>query len=801
MPRVRPALALAAGLALLAAEAARSQPSGVRRAPAPTPLAVLVLLGIDDPAVVADLKLTPEQLKTLVARRQAGWDETYTAAPTAEATAARIAATDAALKATLSPAQYKRAAQLGAQRVLLTGFSPPPGRGVPATKSIRFTASAVATYPELADAIRLTDEQKKTLAAPAPGFGGASGFQPPLFLGRDEPAVPAGGFGALPLTADQQKAATEFMGPVLAAGWTAKTDPRVAAIPSSPRALALLAAKDVRADVGVTDEQGKAVAETAERWTKLQRERFSTLSLKDYAAAATGLAAETEKLLAATLTPTQAARLKQIDRQTQPGRGLQASGTHVEELYKAAESVREFGITPEQVAALDGVWAAFRADAAKALLSGEPAAAEKRLADLAAARRAKAEAVLTTAQAATVKDAFGAPFTGSTRDRTSGATGAKTADLGTIRAAAFGRYTTELNRLALDAAVQAELKLTPEQVKKAEEAAAAVQTKATPPWVGAGAEGFAKTMAERSALVEAELGKLLTPAQGKRFREIMMQARERNAITKGASMLPSAVSYPGAAEAVGLTADQRTALIAGTDAAEVLTAPQKETLAKLMGEPFGAARAAQAARPRPSRLVIALAQPGGPVERELALTPEQTTALAEARKTYQAVVAASRPGFGAGTNLSARETALADAGAAFEKSLATFLTPAQTKRLPQISRQIAAAADLVAALTAPDAAELALTDDQKARLAAVAGEAVRLQRLVTTHSADTPDQALAFRLRDAADERMLAVLTADQRAKWAGLTGPPVAGLRKTIPGRFVFGPRTEVGTGEVAMP
>src|SRR5436190_15839430 len=108
MTRAHVTVSLAAGLALLAASGAPAQPGpfAPTRAITPTPFAVLVLNGIDDPNIVAELKLSDEQVKALVARRQAVWDELYVTAPAKDDAAARTAATHALLKKTLTDAQY-----------------------------------------------------------------------------------------------------------------------------------------------------------------------------------------------------------------------------------------------------------------------------------------------------------------------------------------------------------------------------------------------------------------------------------------------------------------------------------------------------------------------------------------------------------------------------------------------------------------------------------------------------------------------------------------------------------------------
>src|SRR5262249_24136436 len=106
MLRLRALLAFAAMIVVVVASDAQfGQPPGAL-ATTPTRLAATLLPAIDDPNIVAELKLSDEQVKALVARRQEVWDETYTTAPRkfSEGTAARTEATDAVLKKTLTAA-------------------------------------------------------------------------------------------------------------------------------------------------------------------------------------------------------------------------------------------------------------------------------------------------------------------------------------------------------------------------------------------------------------------------------------------------------------------------------------------------------------------------------------------------------------------------------------------------------------------------------------------------------------------------------------------------------------------------
>jgi Spy/CpxP family protein refolding chaperone len=139
-----------------------------------------------------------------------------------------------------------------------------------------------------------------------------------------------------------------------------------------------------------------------------------------------------------------------------------------------------------------------------------------------------------------------------------------------------------------------------------------------------------------------------------------------------------------------------------------------------------------------------------------------------------------RPDFG---NMSEaeREKAMAEMGARREKEAATanaklaeILLPPQIERLEQISLQIRG----TSALSDPKvAAKLSLTEDQKKKLEAAATanrEAMRqaFQGGNRDQNQDREKMRAKFQeLRKAADEKVLAVLTADQKAAFEKLKG------------------------------
>ncbi|MBY0459049.1 MAG: hypothetical protein K2V38_17065, partial [Gemmataceae bacterium] len=109
---------------------------------------------------------------------------------------------------------------------------------------------------------------------------------------------------------------------------------------------------------------------------------------------------------------------------------------------------------------------------------------------------------------------------------------------------------------------------------------------------------------------------------------------------------------------------------------------------------------------------------------------------------------------------------------------------AQKARVGQIVLQTAAAENLATALTeAETAKKLDLSKEQVAKLTTLNTDAIRLHALRTTHLG-AQSQVIGLEMRDATDARLLAVLTDSQKKKWKELTGDPVEGLQKTIPGR-----------------
>ncbi len=323
----------------------------------------------------------------------------------------------------------------------------------------------------------------------------------------------------------------------------------------------------------------------------------------------------------------------------------------------------------------------------------------------------------------------------------------------------FGAYTaSEFSQLATNKSIQEELKMTAEQVQQAvatrEELLAKFPTLAR---FGSGGPASidVKVYAERSQAIEAALGKLLNADQAPRFRQIMLQSKARGPVPpsgRGTNVVVSAVVYPGVAEAVKLTDEQKKKLIAGTTPAEVLTAEQNSLIAKMLGEPFKGdfnagvnsqfmetARAATFGNYSSEFNYLA---ENKSIQEELKMTADQVKQAVETRDNL--------PRFFMGDAKTSAERSQA-----VETALGKLLTAGQAPRFRQLMLQrreqapnspsFSSAATIVSAVVYPGvAAAVKLSDEQKKKL--IAGTA--------------PAE----------------VLTADQKALIATLLGEPFQG-------------------------
>lgn len=617
MTRVRFALVFAA----LSAPDVCAQSPFATTPPTPVPVVTALLPYIHDEGLAKELLLTSEQVSRLMAYRQKQWDEAYITVPAehAKGAAERTKATVAILKEVLTADQYKQAVQLAVHNRWV--WSSRDRAGHPDTSQIR--AATLAEFPEIAEALNLTDDQKR--------------------LVTDIPARNIIAVGPMVfLTPEQSKAAKALLGPPANSRWKMATDPRArlslgggsfgtGTLPV-PRLVSMTGARDVRVEIGLTDEQDKALEPIRAKWlaVKIDARNSSPESrVKKY----DELRAEMDGDLTKVLKPEQFARLHQIDRQQYGSEGsswfdgviypltegirvvktAQTSPLSPDQAKAIAVAGRALTFTPEQAKALAAADKALVEVVRAAVTSDRPADVE--LTAIMAAREAReaaCAAILTPAQKQALDDLFGKPFMGGTNpDRPGGGVGRSPETLRATRAATFGRYTTELRLLATNKTIQVELALTPDQIRKATAADRDYLAKfgEAPPSRG-DPEAMAKAYAERSDFTGKALADILTPGQAERFRQLMLQSADQFlARNRGGSAFGPA-GYPGVATAIKLTDDQKAKLLDGNHPGVVLTAGQNSAIEVLMGRPFtghfrvapvGGVRSSRRPRPRSSR--------------------------------------------------------------------------------------------------------------------------------------------------------------------------------------------------------
>ena len=92
--------------------------------------------------------------------------------------------------------------------------------------------------------------------------------------------------------------------------------------------------------------------------------------------------------------------------------------------------------------------------------------------------------------------------------------------------------------------------------------------------------------AEKSKLIGEALVAIPDAHQAKRFRDLMIQRRVRAEFPLASTSLDSGFSYPGVADELKLTAEQKKRLIDGDHSVEVLTDVQRKAFKEMLGERF-----------------------------------------------------------------------------------------------------------------------------------------------------------------------------------------------------------------------
>ncbi len=771
---------LAALVLFLSAVVGQAQPfGGPLDKPTPIPLLAALLPYIGGENVKKELKLTPEQSKRLLAFRTKEWDHVYTTARKDLKSDEMNKAAVAELTTVLKPEQLPRAKELAAQTVWNQyRYSIYEGRGRGTTTGLSYSivsASLLQTYPEFVAALKLSEAQANILKTTDNQFRYFQGVY---------------------LTSAQTDAIKTLLGPPMAGPMVAEYDTRsrggFGRFMTGPQDLAYTASPDVQKELKLTAEQVKALDELRPQSTS-PRSRTplnpDVSPAADEKARADQLAAGTAAM-AKILTPEQRTRLDQLGRRT--------LATNAE-FFATNTFGKELDVTAEQRKAYQAVVKAHDEAIAKAVLADESVEKVKTaVTALNKAHNEACDAILTPEQRAKRTELLGADFQGRMSVNPFG--GRPSTNLARIREMVFGKYVTHLSTLARYEGVQAELKMTAEQVKKAEAAAQEVTTKFSPRGIITGDDEKMKQLyADRSAFVEKALADILDPGQRDRFRELMLQQTESRP-SFPFSTTTGPVSYPGVAEAIKLTAEQKKKLLTGGEAAaDVLTAEQQKAIKAMLGKPVDVAKVfIDPSSVRPTQISLLPAYDtllDTTLWGELKLTPEQITKLAPAANEYLFSTAVNSGGFGLNSgggngfgappaNDTAKLKATIDT---FTQAADAILTADQRKRLDQLSVQQRAATSLANVLAVPFLMDvqkaLAITPEQMQKINTLSANSQELANLIGIGpggfgEGTTLTDALA-KLRDRLDEKLMSELTPAQTAKWKELIGEPYAGFVK----------------------
>jgi hypothetical protein len=409
----------------------------------------------------------------------------------------------------------------------------------------------------------------------------------------------------------------------------------------------------------------------------------------------------------------------------------------------------------------------------------------REMADLELAIARKAEAILSAEQLAKIQTLLGEPVERPIELR-QGFGPEPDPTLLKLLPGAFGRFS--LRELAcLDRPwFQEELKLDESQRRALD---AAVKE----------GEKLAAEFEKAGPWVEKQLA-ILTPTQRQRFGELVIQERLLwvTAAIRWPDRVPwyalwPASAFPGVAEKLGVTAEQRKKLLALEPEANVLTEAQRKQLDALAGAPARvnllgvfnvnpgnpAPRSRAPEGPRLAYLILKSDSNGFPdrsfplldIREELRLTPEQIRKVRGAFEQLQG-------GFSWRSGRSPMGESARQAFAALVKAIDDILTLEQRLRLAQVNWQLLAGESLSTALLADG--DLKLTPEQTQRIKALRQQAWELGSLLGEKVRYEPARLVVGQaLRDKLDDALLQELTAEQRARWQGWLGPAYAGIRR----------------------
>jgi hypothetical protein len=734
------------------------------------PISIEVLLPyIGDENFQKELKLTDEQTKSLLAFRKKVWDEEYSTAEK-DLNFFRIKrATEDAFESVLTEEQVQRAYQLSVQVVWKRHLS--------ITSTPQVVSCFSLHYHSALDLLLKLDRTQRKIVD-----------------GRDRMRTP------VYLTPEQSAVAKELLGPPPKATFYPQYDERSF---GSRRfdpfgwnllpALKFTSCEDVQKEIKLATEQKQALEELRQKVYKTEETRFSSdLSPEARNKAADEALAEILKATEKVLTAEQRQRLDQIRWQQTPNDS--------DEFTVGSELGKALGVTEAQRMKYNELFAKHTESCAKLLLSGEPQQRVKAAIDAANVDWEQSKnAILTVEQQAKKKELRGPEFTGRVVLRGVEISSSRQREL------FFGRYTNQFATLLRYQGLQDELKLTRDQLTKLRGYVSELNARFLPErpfYFPKTPQTEAEYCSDRSAFIQKGLIDILTKEQQTRYRQLMLQRAESGLMPPNRIVIPSAAAYPGVAEAIKLTAEQKKMLLVGEGAAQVLSDEQKMAIKTMLGEP--------------AKIAVIFSHPllPGPIPKPtsweqllrdasiwdaIKLTPDQTRKLAHAANEYMLVLTQSSYLGGESPFQTGNKTIVA-AQEAFTKAAESILTADQRKRLDQLALQQRAANSLHATLTLSTLSlaavdkEVGLTPEQIKKIDTLASEFYTLAKSLKLYTLDVvreywvKENDIRLKLRNQLDEGILEQLTAEQRARWKELTGEPHPDFDK----RPLYGPATD---------
>ena len=161
------------------------------------------------------------------------------------------------------------------------------------------------------------------------------------------------------------------------------------------------------------------------------------------------------------------------------------------------------------------------------------------------------------------------------------------------------------------------------------------------------------------------------------------------------------------------------------------------------------------------------------VQEDLKLTAEQVKKIEDISAKQRQAMQDSFRGGGGGGDFKELGKKMAEVMQANAKELEAVLQPEQSKRLKQITLQVQGPRAILEA-----AKDLNLTDEQRKKVEEIQEEIARRRAELVGGRDATREEARkrTQEMSKVVQEKLLAVLTADQQAKWKEMTGEPFKG-------------------------